>query len=135
MPDLVALELIRLAKANPVMEICGMITEGWEVWEIPNVSDNPLHSFFMDPQRMLHVIRTHRTSIIGVYHSHPNGCTVPTPDDIKGWNPNLPWRYFIIADDQVLEFKRLPDDKVQCIYTGPTEDLAAQVHEGRKGER
>lgn len=111
MPDKLA-KNISTAIAGDTYEKCGFIFDDWTFNIMPNVAANPAQSFFMDPQEQLKVVRENKDSIIGVWHSHPNAVAVPSPDDLHGWHPQLPWRYFIASGTKVHEYKRKVDTQV-----------------------
>lgn len=117
MPMPFAQNLVNLA-AGRKTEICGFIMEDWSFKQITNVSLKPETSFFMDPQEMLAFMKSldDVTEITGVFHSHPGGSPDPSPDDLQGWHPSLPYRYFIIAGGRVREFERRGDNDFACIF-------------------
>lgn len=55
---------------------------------IRNVSPHPEAAFAFDPQEWIQAhyeaLKKGRT-IIGLFHSHPDGSTVPSPQDADGW--------------------------------------------------
>lgn len=102
--------LVRLAAQSPQAEVCGFVTSDGMVHIIPNVSANPAHAFFMDPQLQIAFLKEHHESVIGVFHTHPGGKLDPSEQDIKGWHPAMPWRYFIVTANQIMEWKKNGDD-------------------------
>ena len=60
-----------------------------------NVASDRRRRFEVDPRLLLRLHRTLRdggTSIVGVWHSHPNGPTVPSATDFaQAYDPALAW--------------------------------------------
>lgn len=123
MPDEAASSLVTMVDGHST-EQCGFVLNDWTFSAVPNVASHPEHSFFMDPQIQLATVRELRHDIIGVYHSHIGPSPEPSTDDMMGWNPLLPWRYFVIANRKVREFVRMHDNQPALIWTGPTTNLA-----------
>lgn len=114
-----ARSLITLAKDSET-EICGFIMSDWSFCQVTNVADRPKTSFFMDTQESLAIQRTCHDEIIGIYHSHPGGNPYPSQHDLDGWNPKMPWRYFIIAGNFIREFKRRGNDITDVKWCWPS---------------
>lgn len=93
-----------------VVEQCGFIDSEQEVWYIENVHEKPRGNFLMEQKETQNVLeriynKLGRT-VIGIFHTHPNGVTWPSPRDIVGWpNPKLGWRYFIVTGSDVVEWE------------------------------
>lgn len=124
--------LVRLAAQSPEAEVCGFVTSDGMVHTIPNVSANPAHAFFMDPQLQIAFLKENHENVIGVFHTHPGGGIEPSEQDGKGWHPAMPWRYFIVTADQITEWKKKGNDiSRQATYnaTGSesTEDMVASI--------
>jgi proteasome lid subunit RPN8/RPN11 len=121
MTDRLARNLMGLVKGRET-EVCGYLLGDENnlpsFLVVPNVAPRPETSFFMDPQRQLEVVQQHKDQIFGVFHSHPQGSKVPSPDDMSGWHPSMPWRYFIVTGDAVCEYERDGDD-VTCVFEYP----------------
>ena len=66
-----------------------------EVVASTNVSDSPRDSFEIDPELRLKIekiIRGTKRSIIGHYHSHPDGTAEPSDrDKAQVWEPDMVW--------------------------------------------
>jgi proteasome lid subunit RPN8/RPN11 len=79
------------ARAHPA-ECCGLIEgtitpHGWRVMaihETANMAEDPLRHFLIDPQVQFDLMRALRgsaSSIIGCFHSHPDGAPQPSATD------------------------------------------------------
>lgn len=88
--------IARQALDNRLQEVCGIIAGVGEqvrrIIPIPNAASDPAHFFRLDErsftQAMFDIERT-GLSLIGIYHSHPNGDPIPSQADIKQANyPN-----------------------------------------------
>lgn len=96
-------------------ERCGFITEDEDIWYVNNVHREPRHNFLMDSHDFVTVVSEiydiRQTRIEGVFHTHPNDVPWPTPRDLVGWpNPALGWRYWIVTNGSVIEWKLVIDD-------------------------
>lgn len=96
-------------------ERCGFITnDDQEVVVIDNVHENPRNNFYMDEDSAEDAIeyiynKTGRT-ILGIWHTHPNGYAWPSPRDIRGWpRKELQWRYFLVSRGVVTEWRLVGD--------------------------
>ena len=90
-------------------ECCGFIDDDQNVWLIPNVHEEPSHNFYMEEKgvtRVLeHIYNVMDSTIIGIFHTHPNNVPWPSPRDIRGWpDPKLKWRYFVVTNSEVYEW-------------------------------
>lgn len=102
-------ELLSDWNREPV-EQCGFIDSEQELWYVPNVHDMPRMNFLMDndvAEKILErIFNKEGRTILGIFHTHPNGVTWPSPRDIVGWpNPKLGWRYFIVTGVDVVEWE------------------------------
>jgi proteasome lid subunit RPN8/RPN11 len=78
------------AMDNRLEEVCGIIAgvgeQVREIIPIQNTASYPAHFFRLDEpsftQAMFDIERT-GLSLIGIYHSHPNGDPIPSPVDIQ----------------------------------------------------
>jgi proteasome lid subunit RPN8/RPN11 len=91
-------------------ERCGFISEDEDIFYVNNVHEEPTHNFLMDADDFVTVVSEiydiRQTSILGVFHTHPNNVPWPTPRDLVGWpNPMLGWRYWIVTNRSVIEWK------------------------------
>nr|WP_235918051.1 M67 family metallopeptidase [Paenibacillus lutrae] len=124
-------------------EACGFIYGYWDegeaivssfVW-VPNVADNPEHSFQMGPADIMRLLEDsapesgasisrnpNKAFIIGMFHSHP-GPPVPSTEDLDGirlW-PQLP-TYWIVSCTAGIE----PDIAVYAVSTLLTSVLTGE---------
>lgn len=91
-------------------ERCGLITAGWDIWKVPNCHEAPYKNYLMcdeDVFPILHEIYEIReTYITAIWHTHPTNVPWPSPRDIVGWpRLDLKWRYFIVTNNEVLEWE------------------------------
>ena len=92
LPDeLAARVLLAVSRAYP-NECCGLIegiavADGWralDIHEAANIAENPRRRFLIDPQVQFDLMRRLRdaeTSVIGCFHSHPDGPAEPSATD------------------------------------------------------
>lgn len=97
-----------------VTEQCGFIDTDHELWYVENVHEFPRANFLMDEGATTRTLEKIYASagrgILGIFHTHPNGVTWPSPRDIVGWpNPRLGWRYFIVTGNDVVEWELTRD--------------------------
>ena len=95
-------------------EMCGFVTRLWTVHPVLNSHLEPRHNYYFDPddtERVLkEIYEEYQTEIIGQYHSHPNDVPWPSPRDLVGWpNPALGWRYWIVTNSEVIEWRLTRD--------------------------
>jgi desampylase len=81
-------ELMALAANAPEVEICGLLlgqhNRVAQIEPARNVAEKPHRQFEIDPAALIAAHRRAREggdSVIGHYHSHPNGRTGPSPRD------------------------------------------------------
>ena len=91
-------------------ERCGFITEDFEVVRILNSHLEPRTNFYMNEhdasEAINQIYRKLESSILGIYHTHPNNYPWPSPRDLVGWpNPKLGWRYFLVTRGDVTEWR------------------------------
>lgn len=97
-----------------IEEQCGFIDSEQDIWYINNLHDKPRANFLMDSTQTVNTLeyiyeKLNRT-VLGIFHTHPNNVTWPSPRDIVGWpNPHLKWRYFIVTNRDVLEWELVDD--------------------------
>lgn len=92
--------LIDLAKKGN-REICGFLLYDWSIMKIENIAESD-DDFFMHEGQQIQAMKQWGKSIIGVYHSHPDGREEPSTRDIMYAPVQL--RYFIVTRDNVLEW-------------------------------
>lgn len=90
-------------------ELCGFISAEWDIFYIRNIHEESRHNFLMHQEDFESVVDTiynvRQSSIIGVWHTHPNNLPWPSPRDIVGWpNPALQWRYWVVTNNEVFEW-------------------------------
>jgi proteasome lid subunit RPN8/RPN11 len=90
--------LLAEAAAMPEREVCGLLFGSADRIEAaewtPNVADDPGRMFEIEPASLFMAIRLERQGgprLIGHYHSHPNGCTEPSPRDLASAEPGKYW--------------------------------------------
>ena len=113
-------ELKRLAdlceKAYP-REACGLIVgsqEGQGTWYVEriepsaNLAEQPEHRFEIDTVLRLALqrgLRAGARSVVGVYHSHPDGSAQPSKTDLEqAWEQDLVWVICAVAAGQACHF-------------------------------
>lgn len=96
-------------------ERCGFITDDdQEIVVVENAHKNKHNNFYMCEDSAEEAIeyiyeKTNRT-ILGIWHTHPNGYAWPSPRDIRGWpNLELRWRYFLVSRGVVTEWELVSD--------------------------
>jgi proteasome lid subunit RPN8/RPN11 len=106
--------LLTAACMSSSKERCGFIVGDeattQDIFYVNNIHQEPTHNFLMEAADMEAVIteiyEIRQTQIIGVFHTHPNNVTWPTPRDLLGWpNPKLGWRYWIVTANEVIEWE------------------------------
>lgn len=96
------------AAAAPEREVCGLLfgTEGVEVTAIQpcaNVAAKPADTFEIDPASLIAAHKAQRSggpTLIGCYHSHPNGAGMPSPRDGESSDGGQKL-WLIVADNRV----------------------------------
>lgn len=88
-------------------EVCGFITEDFQIVEIDNVSSDPMHGFVMNQHQMMEALGVHK--ILATFHSHPGGRPWPSATDSENmtflYQQGCPWRYLIAVTAGVYEFR------------------------------
>jgi desampylase len=86
--------LVTLAAATPDVEVCGLLfgTVGRISGVLParNVARLPKTRFEIDPAALIAALKAERAggrSVIGHYHSHPNGLADPSVQDAEMADP------------------------------------------------
>lgn len=106
-------ELLEIWDNDP-LEQCGFIDSEQQIWEIHNSHQKPRMNFLMETKQtqktLEKIYNEHRRTVLGIFHTHPNGVTWPSPRDIVGWpNLKLGWRYFIVTGRDVAEWELVND--------------------------
>lgn len=91
--------MLELAAKHPLSEVCGLLfglNDHIEaVLPVSNVAADPQTSFEIDPAAHLSALRAVRAggpSVVGYFHSHPNGLSAPSVTDIAMAQPdNMIW--------------------------------------------
>ena len=100
--------MLENAERTPEREVCGLIfgtrdDEVTDIQECANVAGSPTDAFEIDPASLIAAHKTERAggpSLIGCYHSHPNGVSKPSLRDVEaGSGMNFLW--LIVAGSQV----------------------------------
>lgn len=88
--ETLARQMVDHLRAALPNEACGVIVgrgeRAVEIIPIPNTAADPIHSYYMDEQRLAQVLTTldgRGLELIGFYHSHPQGDPIPSPTDIQ----------------------------------------------------
>ena len=107
--------ILKLAEIAYPEECCGLLSGDQKdgVLRIDNfhASDNfaedRFRRFEVDPSlhlRLQRALRGTARRIVGVYHSHPNGTTQPSPIDIEAaWEVDFVWVIISVRDGQALQ--------------------------------
>jgi proteasome lid subunit RPN8/RPN11 len=75
-----------LLQPHDEAERCGLILVDDEVVELPNVANDPVIGFVIDPQQVLPYLTAGKIS--GTWHTHPNGPPTLSGEDMRsflGW--------------------------------------------------
>ena len=103
LPENLCDQIIAAARAAYPLECCGLIEgaaakDSWYAHAIhhaKNLAEDPKNHFLINPQTHFDLLRRLRGSerrIIGCFHSHPNGLSVPSADDrIKAIEVDFVW--------------------------------------------
>ena len=105
-------QLLAEAVATPEREVCGLLFGSnpdsvTMIRSCENIAANPVDSFEIDPASLIAAHKAARAggpSLIGCYHSHPNGVPKPSPRDVEsGWGMNSLW--LIVAGNQLTAWR------------------------------
>lgn len=100
--------LTQICNAN-TQEVCGVIDVHYGFHVIDNIHEHKTHNFLMDEDSFnatMKRIYGGDNSVLGIWHTHPNNVVWPTPRDLAGWpNPDLKWRYWIVTNSEVIEWR------------------------------
>ncbi|MBP8234945.1 M67 family metallopeptidase [Rhizorhabdus sp.] len=90
--------ILSRAAASPGLEVCGLLLGRGETVErvehCRNVAVDPHSSFEVDPGALIAAHRVARAggpSLLGHYHSHPNGIAAPSDRDRAAAEPGSLW--------------------------------------------
>lgn len=88
--EALAREMVQLARSGAPREICGLIAGKnrlvQRIVPLPNAAPDAHKRYLIDPAayiRALAMLEKEGLSLIGFYHSHPNGEPIPSPTDIR----------------------------------------------------
>ena len=104
--------MLESAARTPEQEVCGLIfgtgdNTVTDIQKCANVAYNPEDAFEIDPASLIAAHKAERAggpSLIGCYHSHPNGVPTPSLRDIEsGWGMNVLW--LIVAGNQLTAWR------------------------------
>jgi proteasome lid subunit RPN8/RPN11 len=118
--------IICLARAEPEHEVCGLLlgnlTHITDIRPAPNVAEDTSVRFEIDPVILLAThreARANRTSVVGHYHSHPNGSSAPSVADATDAGADgLLW--LIVGHDDARLWRAVGQGVHNCFQT---EDL------------
>jgi proteasome lid subunit RPN8/RPN11 len=81
---------MEVAQREPGRECCGLLAgrEGTITHAFPaeNVASDPARNYEVAPREIIRLMREFRAAgleFLGIYHSHPNGGTEPSPRDVE----------------------------------------------------
>lgn len=110
LPDSLQTILKQIAIANH-HEVCGFIDVHYGFHVVDNIHDERTHNFLMDEDSFTSTMKRiygSDNAVLGMWHTHPNNVVWPTPRDLAGWpNPDLKWKYWIVTNNQVIEWRLL----------------------------
>lgn len=78
-------------------EACGLlcgaeqngILRGTTIVPVPNIAPDPAHHFYMDEAALVRVmldLSARGLILVGIYHSHPQGDPIPSPEDVRSFH-------------------------------------------------
>lgn len=131
LPDPLRRQLWGHAQAQAPEECVGVLA-GWEVeggWQadayapLPNVAPRPQVQYQADPAALIRVLRGFREQeleLVGIFHSHPRGPSMPSPADIAAAGYDVP---YLIADLSAASLRAflLPHIQEIRLTSGPNE--------------
>ncbi len=101
--------MINHASQTPTIEVCGLVSTR-QVYRMKNVALHPENHFAFDSVQFIklfyQILNSTEETLLGMYHSHPNGSPHPSLTDIQ--QANYPqWVYFIVYGTQVSAWRIL----------------------------
>lgn len=100
-------QVVAAAEAAYPQECCGLLSGRSQgagaareitvtaVYPSPNLAPEPRRNFEIDPAlrlRLQRELRDRGDSVVGLYHSHPDGRAQPSPTDLdRAWETDLAW--------------------------------------------
>lgn len=110
--------LIALAASSPDQEVCGLLFGEEDRLDsattVNNVADNPACAFEIDPAVLIAAHRAMREggpSLMGTFHSHPNGSAAPSKVDAENAAPDGQI-WLIIAAQKVTAWRAVPNGQL-----------------------
>ena len=95
--------MIKQASQTPTVEVCGLVSTR-QIYPIKNVAAYPENNFVFDPVQFINifyqVLHSSEETLVGMYHSHPDGPSHPSPTDIQQANYTA-WIYFIVHGTKI----------------------------------
>lgn len=105
--------MLALAAADPLHEVCGLLFgEGDRIdlaVQTKNVAPDTSINFEIDPAALISALRSERTGgsrIVGYFHSHPNGLSIPSVADTEMAAPDN--RIWIIIGSDLTAWRATP---------------------------
>lgn len=98
--------LMRRAIQGAPLEVCGFIMKDDSVIEIPNTSANPESGFLMSVHHLSTLI-TDPDDIVAIWHTHPNGTTHLSGEDIRSMVEGYiypDWEYYTVTASVVTKW-------------------------------
>jgi desampylase len=111
------------AEESLPLECCGLLLGEWgrvsDIVRTDNVSSSPERNFEIDPAVLISFekeARTGKQSILGYFHSHPNGICEPSVSDAK--QANTDGRYWVIvASGRASAWRAVKNGKLHDCFT------------------
>ncbi|HEX2905755.1 MAG TPA: M67 family metallopeptidase [Phototrophicaceae bacterium] len=82
--------IVQQARTDQPQETCGILLgvseTVHEIISVPNIAADPLHFYRLEDAALAHALlqaETKGLSLVGFYHSHPNGDPIPSPTDVQ----------------------------------------------------
>jgi proteasome lid subunit RPN8/RPN11 len=110
--------VVAAAEAAYPQECCGLLAGRAEgkgadraitvtaVHPSSNIAREPHHTFEIDPAlrlRLQRELRDSGDSVVGLYHSHPDGRAQPSATDLdRAWEPDLAWLITAVQGGQAI---------------------------------
>ncbi|GGJ35016.1 Mov34/MPN/PAD-1 family protein [Deinococcus roseus] len=74
------------------------------VYPLINVAPDPTRNYFADPQRLLRamkVMQSEGLELLGIYHSHPQGPSVPSMTDVRNAEYDVPYLILNLREGEI----------------------------------
>jgi proteasome lid subunit RPN8/RPN11 len=120
-------EMLAHARNQPHRECCGLLAGSGglisRIFPAVNVAADPAKNYEIAPAEVcafMRTIREENLEFLGIYHSHPNGKSEPSPTDIDlAYYPDV--AYFIISVQSV------PAVRAHSIQDGAVKELSIEI--------